>query len=293
MHLLLLATRLLVGTVDSLVVSPAWLAAHHADADLVVFHVSMDRADYDKGHVPGARWVNPHDFFLQAPPGAELPTAGRIDSLLEALGVTERSRIVFYGDTWMSPRVFLALDYVGLGDRSAMLDGGLAAWRAGGQPVSTDTPAWSRGHLAAGAHPEIVVDAAWLKAHLDGSALALLDGRSPGEYAGTDHSERLPRFGHIPGAVNLPWEQTFSNGPAALDGTPSRLQPPEVLRKLFADAGVKDGRELITYCTVGFRASHLYFIARYLGWHPRLYDGSMSEWSRKPELPMVTGPTPR
>jgi thiosulfate/3-mercaptopyruvate sulfurtransferase len=64
------------------------------------------------------------------------------------------------------------------------------------------------------------------------------------------------------------------------------------LRRLFSDAGFKDGRDLVTYCTVGLRAAHLYFIARYLGWRPRLYDGSMSEWSRRSELPMVTGTNP-
>jgi len=173
MHLLLLAAALLSPRADSLVVSTSWLAAHGADPDLVILHLAMDRAEYDKGHVPGARWVNPHEFFLSGTPGVELPTAERLDSALEALGISEHSRIVFYGDTWMSPRVFLALDYLGLGDRAALLDGGFPAWREEKRPSSTETPTWS------------------------------------------------------------------------------------------------------------------------LGWHPRLYDGSMSEWSRKPEFPMSTGATPR
>ncbi len=287
---LLLVT--LVGGGDSLVVTPDWLAAHRTDPGLVILHVAMDRADYDRGHIPGARWLNPHDLIKGGPPGSELPSAEHIDSVLSGLGIDAGSRIVYYGDTWMSPRVFLALEYVGLGDRASWLDGGLPAWRQQQRPLSTANETWTPGHLTGSAHPTIVIDAASLRAELDDPRVLILDGRSPGEYSGADHSEGLPRSGHVPGAINLPWERTFRDGAGALDGTPSPLLSREALRKLFSDAGFKDGRELVTYCTVGLRAAHLYFIARYLGWRPRLYDGSMSEWSRKPELPVVSGTNP-
>ena len=67
----------------------------------------------------------------------------------------------------------------------------------------------------------------------------------------------------------------------------------ERLREIFENAGYRDGKQLVTYCTIGLRASHLYFVARYLGLQPRIYDGSMSEWSRKTELPVATGTAPR
>ena len=289
MPALLLLAALVTGSGDSLLVSPAWLAAHQKDRDLVLLEVAMSREAYDRGHIPGARWLNPHLLIDGGPPGAELPPVARIDSVLAAMGVTERSRIVYYGDTWMSPRVFLALEYIGLGDRTALLDGGLQAWREEKRPLTTEVPTWQPGRLASQAHREILVDAAWLRTHLDDSSLALLDGRSAGEYAGTDHSEGLPRFGHIPGAVNLQWEKTFTAEAAALDGTQSRLKPAEALRQLLAASGGREGSAVVTYCTVGYRAAHLYFVARYLGLHPRLYDGSMSEWSRMPSLPMVEG----
>lgn len=292
MNVLLLAAALAASPGDSLVVSTAWLAAHRSDPDLVILHLSMERADYEQGHIPGARWANPHEFFLGTPPGVELPSAERLDSAFGALGISERSRVVYYGDTWMAPRVFLALEYLGLGDRAALLDGGLRAWRAEQRPLTTEVPSWAPVRLVARAHPEILADAEWLRSRLGNATLLLLDGRSAGEYAGSDLSERLPRAGHIPGAHNLPWEQTYTDGAAALDGTPSLLQPPAVLRKLLEVAGYADDQQLVTYCTVGLRAGHLYFIARYLGLRPRLYDGSMSEWSRKPELPVATGTAP-
>lgn len=293
MHPLMLAVLVAVSPGDSMLVSPEWLAAHRTDRGLVILHVSMGKDDYQREHVSGARWLDPHRLIKDGPPGTELPSVESIASVLESLGVTDQSRIIYYGDTWMAPRVFLALEYAGLGDRTALLDGGLPAYRAAKGLVSNETPTWSLGSVTTHAHPEIVVLASWLADHLKDSGLALTDGRSPGEYAGTDLSERLPRPGHIPGAVNLPWEQTFTDGPAALEGVPSRLKSKAELRKLFEGAGFRDGKDLVTYCTIGLRASHLYFVARYLGLHPRIYDGSMNEWSHKTELPVATGPSPR
>lgn len=292
--LTLLLTAMLAASVsDSMLVSPQWLAAHRNDPGVVILHVSMDKAGYERGHVPGARWLDPHELMSMDPPGVELPSVEQIDSVLESLGVTDQSRVVYYGDTWMTPRVFLALEYVGLGDRASLLDGGLAAWRASGGTVTGDVPTWTRGRLTTRANPEILVSAGWLEKHLDDPKLALVDVRSQGEYAATDSSERLPRFEHIPGGVNLPWEQTFTDPAGALEGRPSRLKPAAELRLLLETAGAREGAQIVTYCTVGLRASHIYFVARYLGWRPRIYDGSMSEWSRKPELPMVRGIAPR
>src|SRR5206468_895705 len=137
MPILLVVAALLTGSGDSLLVSPAWLEAHRADPDLVLLDLAMDRGSYDRGHIPGARWLNPHELIAGGAPGVELPPVARIDSVLAALGVTERSRIIYYGDTWMSPRVFLALDYIGLGDRAAVLDGGLPAWQEEKRPLTT------------------------------------------------------------------------------------------------------------------------------------------------------------
>jgi thiosulfate/3-mercaptopyruvate sulfurtransferase len=290
---LLLAAMVAAAAPDSMLVSPQWLAAHRTDPALVILHVSMDRAGYERGHVPGARWLDPHGLMSMEAPGVELPPVERIDSVLESLGISDQSRVVYYGDTWMAPRVFLALEYAGLGDRAALLDGGLAAWRASGGTVTGEVPTWTRGRVTTRAHPEILVSADWLQKHLDDAVLALVDVRSRGEYAATDSSERLPRFGHIPGGVNLPWEQTFTDPAAALEGRPSPLRPVAELRRLFATSGVRESSQLVTYCTVGLRASHMYFVARYLGWRPRIYDGSMSEWSRNPALPIVRGTAPR
>lgn len=292
MPALLLAALLATSGADSLLVSAEWVAAHRADPGVVVLHVAMSRAEYDRGHIPGARYVDPHRLMAMGPPGVELPGVAELTAVLQEVGVSPTSRIVYYGDTWMTPRVFLALEFVGLGDRSSLLDGGLVAWKAEGRALATEAPAWTPTTLSLTAHPEILAGADWITSRLSDPSLVLLDGRSAGEYSGADTSEGLPRSGHIKGGVNLPWEETFTDESGAINGTPSRLKPATQLRGLLAAAGVKDGTTLVTYCTVGLRASHLYFVARYLGLRPRLYDGSMSEWSRRPELPMAKGTAP-
>ena len=270
---------------DSLLVSVAWLAAHQNDPDLVILDFSPERAAYDQGHIPGAVWVDRKAIWRPDPPSVELPSVAAIDSAIEALGISNSSRVVIYGSTWIAPRVFLALEYVGHA-RAAMLDGGLVAWKKAGHPVSTDPVRKESGNFTPRPRPDIVVDAAWIDANRADGKVALLDGRSAGEYDGTDKSEQLPRAGHIPRAINIPWERTFTDEAGALQGTPSPLRSSEELRNLLTQAGITADRDIVTYCTVGLRAAHWYFVARYLGLSPKIYDGSMRDWSPRTELPV-------
>ena len=276
-----------------LLVGVDWLAKHQGDANLVLLHIARERADYDKGHLPGARFVQSRTLWVSGGPGVELPTVAQIDSLFESLGVSNDSRVVLYGDAWTTPRAFLALDYIGLGNRAALLDGGVSAWTAAGRTLSTESaPAPRPGTITPKPQPWIVADAAWLKGHLEDRSVALIDARSPAEYAGTTEAEGLPRFGHIPGAHNVPWTETFSVPGSAEAGTSTVLLDTAKLTAMLDAAGATSGKQIVTYCTVGLRASHLYFVARLLGYQPKIYDGSMRDWSPRTELPVI-GPPPK
>lgn len=277
-----------------LLVSADWLAKRGADANLIVFHVAREKADYDAGHIPGARFLPARSLWVTTGPGVELPSVAQIDSLFESLGVTHQSRIVLYGDAWTTPRAFLALDYIGLGDQAALLDGGMTAWTAAGRSVSKDLPpAPALGSITPKPRPDIIADADWVKARLNDPSVTFLDARTPAEYAGSTEVERLPRYGHIPGAKNLPWTETFTVPNVAADsGRSTVLVDTKRLTALLSQAGAADGKQIVTYCTVGLRASHMYFIARLLGHRPKIYDGSMRDWAAKPDLPLV-GPAPK
>src|SRR3954447_22015687 len=118
----------------SLLVSPAWVAQQQAaNAPLVLFHVG-DRADYDAGHIPGAQFISTRDVSdPDAKLNLQMASIDRLRTVFESRGVSNASRIVVYfGTDWVSPtaRVLVALDYLGLGDRTFYLDRALPAWKA-------------------------------------------------------------------------------------------------------------------------------------------------------------------
>lgn len=269
---------------ESLLVSTAWLAAHQRDSGLVILHVQHMRHAGPVEHIPGARLVDAMAFTTGSFDMAPVPV---IDSLLEAAGVSNTSRVVLYGDPWVTGFVFTALDYLGH-SRTAILDGGLEQWRAEGRPVTAQFGTVSRAAFTPRARSNVIVDAAWLGAHLKDRNVVTLDTRTADEYAGTAH-EMLPRTGHIPGARLVPWVATFSQPQEAENGHSSKLKSVAELRALVREAGVRQGQIPVTYCTVGMRASHMYFVLRYLGYDPRFYDGSIDDYSRHSELPIATG----
>jgi thiosulfate/3-mercaptopyruvate sulfurtransferase len=138
------------------------------------------------------------------------------------------------------------------------------------------------GSLTLRAHPDVLADAAYIEARRSGAGLLLLDARTQEEFDGSKAEEAVARPGHIPGAVRLDWGALLEEGKFLDKGE---------LRLLFTTAGAAPGKEIVTYCRVGSRATVLYFAARLLGYPVRLYDGSMNDWASRAERAVV-GPKP-
>ena len=266
---------------DSLIVSTEWLAAHLNDDSLVLLQVG-EKDEYLAGHVPGALFIAVADISTPRGSGLtlELPAVAQLEAAFEKFGVTDKSRIVVYfGKDWVTPtaRVFFTLDYLGLGDRTSILDGGLPAWRAAGKSVTTAVTEPKPGHFTPRPKTQLVVDAAWVSANLNKPGVMILDARAPKFYSGAEAGS-MPRAGHIPKAQNIPFSSLVEDS--------NKFKSAAALRELFNAAGVKPGDSLATYCHVGQQASLLYFAARYLGYDAHLYDGSFEDWSHRPELPV-------
>jgi thiosulfate/3-mercaptopyruvate sulfurtransferase len=267
-------------TFDSPVVSGQWLADHLDDPSVVVIHLAFTRREYTGGHIPGARFL----WFSDVAPGnpdlnTELPSVARLDSLFESLGVSDNSRIVVYGQN-VSPvvaRVFMTLDYLGAGDRAAVLDGGLTAWKAEGRAVSTETPKVARGKFTPRVRSEAVVDANFVKANIDKPGIRILDARTPNFYSGEGGGG--PRPGHVESAKNVPF--------TTLTDSTGKMKDRATIAGLFAAAGVQPTDRVVMYCHVGQQASLLFLAARYAGINPSLYDGSFEDWSSRDDTPVV------
>ena len=265
-------------TRDSLLVTPAWLQERLAQPGIVVLHAERTRAGYDSAHIPGARMV---ELAKIAATRNGLPTellpVDSLVALMRGLGLGNQSRVIVYGDPLVAARLYFTLDVLGHGDRTAMLDGGLDAWRAAGYQVTTEVPAVAAGDLQPRGWPDLVVSADWVNQVRTDSTIALIDARAADEFAGTRPDTTLKRLGHIPGSTNLDWNRL-------MDG--KRLKPAAELRTMFEAAGAAPIDEVVATCATGFRASMLYFVARYLGYRTRMYDGAWTEWSRREDLPV-------
>jgi len=271
-----------------LVVTVDWLGDHLNDASLVLLQIG-EKKDYESGHIPGAQFLDyasistPHGQGLML----ELPPVEQLVSVFENLGVTNRSHIILYfGTNWVTPttRVYWTLDYLGLGDRTSILNGGLVAWQATHHPVSTETKQPAKGSLTPALRKEIVADAAWISSHLNQPAVTVIDARTHEFYNGSQ-SDGSPRSGHIPGAFNLSYLEV-------IDQDNNKFKSADGLKDLFRTAGLKPGNLMVSYCHIGQRATVLYFAAKMLGYDAKMYDGSWEDWSRRMDLPIVTGEAP-
>ena len=262
-----------------LVVTGSWLSQHATDARQVIVHAAASRAEYDAGHVPGARLLL---FSSYAPTlaglSSQMPPAALLDSLLEEIGVNDGDRIVIYGQPLQMARLLVTLEHVGLKGRVSVLDGGMDAWRDAGRPVSRENVAVTRGSFTPKIDPSVIADIDFVRANGATAGVSILDARTPEFYLGVSPGQ-MPRAGHIPGARNAPY--------SSLTTELTQLRDEPKLSQVFAVAGVKTGDTVVTYCHIGMQASLLYYASRRLGYTTRIFDGSFEEWSKRTDLPVV------
>lgn len=278
---------------DSLV-STDWLSRALGADDLVVLDASMHlpaagrdaRAEFAAGHIPGARFL---DLASLRDTGSGLPNTlpapERFADRMSELGAARTSRVVLYDDSDIrtAARAWFVLRMNGA-HQVAILDGGLAKWRAEGRPLETGEAAVAHGEPESSpADWSRVRGKADMLANLSSLREQVVDARDPGRFsAATGDAVHGLAGGHIPGSRNLFYRDLF-----APDGT---FRSEAELRAAFERAGVDLARPIITSCGSGVTAAVLLFALHRLGIDDAaLYDGSWSEWGADPETPKESG----
>jgi thiosulfate/3-mercaptopyruvate sulfurtransferase len=278
-------------------VTAGWLAAHLHDPDLRVVDVRWyldgrsGPAAHEAGHIPGAVHLDV-DRDLASPRGPgrpgrhPLPTAAALAATLARAGIGPGTKVVAYDDGGgaTAARLWWLLGAFGHPAEVALLDGGLQAWQAAGQPVEP-------GPVAVAAAPEItlslradrLVDRAAVRAVSEHGGALLLDARAEPRYEGKIEPID-PQAGHIPGARNAPFAGNLA-------GPGGAFLPPGALRARYEALGAAS-QPVIVYCGSGVTACHDLFALHLAGLDARLYEGSWSDWSSDPAAPVATGPEP-
>ena len=263
----------------SFLIDTATLDQNLGREGLVIIDVRGKAAYAFGGHIPGAVNATWHEFSDPdaAAKGLLDPDTGRLEKKLRALGISNDSDIVIYSnpfDNWGDEgRMFWMLQYLGH-QKLKILDGGWVKWTKEQRKYEHFPVTPKPGSFTAKPDPGLIVGKDELKqlVRQPKPELAIADARSLEEYAGKEISG-IPRAGHIPGALSIPWN-AFLNPDAT-------LKEAEAIRAGLADRGLQPGQSVVCYCTGGVRSSWLYVVLKLVGYDKvRNYPGSWWEWSR-------------
>lgn len=273
-------------------VTTEWLAGELGASDLRVVDAtyvdgSLGRdpaAEYEQGHIPGAVFMNLgelRDTDSDLP--MMLPTPEKFASRMQSLGLGDGSRIVLYDDSpWRtSARAWWMLRTFGAHD-VAILDGGLAKWRAENRNLAQGKEQLRHRHFTVWADQKGVRSLDQMKALLESGDEQILDARSAARFTGEEPDPRpATHAGHMPGAKNLPYTGILND-----DGT---YKQGDALRSAFQAAGIDLDKPIVATCGSGVTGSVLAFGLHLLGKDAALYDGSWSEWGADKGTAKVMG----
>lgn len=263
---------------------PAWVVI---DCRFTLTDPAAGRRAYDKGHIPGARYADLEDD-LSAPVGPgtgrhPLPAPEDLARRLGQWGIGKGVQVVVYDDIFgaIASRLWWMLRWLGH-DAVAVLDGGLPAWRRTGHPLSTEPARPVPATFVPQPRSDAVLDTQAVALSVQAHDVLLIDARAEERFLG--EIEPLdPVAGHIPGAVNWPYEENL-----ALDGR--FLSAMELRRHYAALLGRRGAGQAVHMCGSGVTACHNLLAMEYAGLSgSRLYGGSWSAWISDPSRPVAQG----
>ena len=269
-------------------VSTDWLAANLDNPSLRIIESDEDVLLYDLAHIPNAQKVDWH-ADLNDPVIRDYVSPEQFQTLLRAKGIDESTVVIFYGDknNWWATYSFWVFELFGF-ENMKVLDGGRTKWEMERRPMTAEVPRFAPTRYVAPSRDDSRIRAFMqdVRRHME-ARRPLIDVRSPDEFSGKKtHMPEYPqegvlRGGHIPGAKNVPWARA-----ANADGS---FKAADELRAIYEkEIGLARTDDVVTYCRIGERSSHTWFVLTYLlGYESvRNYDGSWTEWGNAVRSPI-------
>ena len=272
-------------------VSTEWLAEHLTDPSIRILECDEDVLLFEVGHIPNALKIDWH-VDLNDDVVRDYVSPDQFQKLLRARGIDGRTTVVLYGDknNWWACYAFWVFQLFGF-TNVRVLDGGRSKWEQEGRPMVTEVPTVTPTSFTVAERDDDRIRAFFADARAHSHAkLPMIDVRSVPEYTGErTHMPDYPqegtlRGGHIPGARSIPWARAANS-----DGS---FKPAADLRAIYeVEHGLNPDDDVITYCRIGERSSHTWFVLTYLLGFPRVrnYDGSWTEWGNAVRAPITKG----
>jgi thiosulfate/3-mercaptopyruvate sulfurtransferase len=272
----------------NVLVDTEWVEEHVNDNNVRIAEVDYDpKANYNLGHIPNAvlfDWKKD----INDPLARNIISKDDCSTLLQKAGINNDTTLILYGDfnNWFAAFAFWVFEYYGMKNVKIM-NGGRKKWLEEDRPISKDTPNFPMGNFKPSEpNPSLRAFLNQVRESLNSDQIKRIDVRSPQEFSGeitapaeypTEHAQR---GGHIPGAVNIPWAKAVNE-----DGT---FKSADELAKLYQTVGIVPDKEIITYCRIGERSSHTWFVLKHLLGYPNVknYDGSWTEWGNMIDNPI-------
>lgn len=271
---------------NDILVTTEWVEQHRKDANVRLVEVDVDTSSYETGHIEGAlawNWTTQLNDQVRR----DILSREQVQELLGKSGITPDTTIVLYGDNnnWFAAYAYWQLKIFGH-NNVKLMNGGRKKWELEGRKFVTEVPSVNAvAYQAKEADLSIRANQIDVYGSLKNSQTVLVDVRSPQEFSGEviappGMTETAQRGGHIPGAKNVPWAKAVNE-----DGT---FKSEDELRQLYAGVGVTADKDVITYCRIGERSAHTWFVLQeLLGFkNVRNYDGSWTEWGSMVGVPI-------